>query len=618
MAAEIRHTACPYDCPDSCGITAEVEEGRILSFGPREDHPYTGRFLCTRGQEWLRRMQGPERLTTPLLKSGEGWEPIGWDEAVYRTIEGISRALSRHGHQSLLFYSYAGNVLKGNEAQALFPALLGGCTVAKGSLCGSEGLSGLEMTDPAGPRPRPESVLDSRGVLLWGRNPAVTNLHFMPFLAEARRRGAVIGTVEVRTTPTTEFSDRAWIIRPGSDLDLALYLCGQAIRCNGFPEGTENAEAFAGLALGMERRRVIEETGLVGRDLEELEAFVLSVTPLSTWMGWGPQRARTGASLASVLDSLGMLTGNRGLPGGGVTFNTDVEGLLPERIFDVEGANPRIVPRNGLGRALLEANPPVEAAFIVRGNPVSQCGDAASTKRFLETCPFSVCLDYRMSLTARCCSLVLPVSLPLERGGDFVSSYWHDIVQETAALAAPPAGVRHELDIIAEGAAGLGLPDRFHPAFEAIGRHVRSLDWLEPLAPGMWRARPKPVQESLFRFPVSLDTPARPDASLRLVTVHVRDFNNGQDLRQAQAPEALPEAVFSTSDAERLGLSPGQAVTLSNGRGRLAVTVALDPGMAPGTVVVPQATEGLNVLVSPEVTPRGHSCINETWVDLET
>lgn len=617
MAAEIRHTACPYDCPDSCGITAKVEGDRILSFGPRADHPYTGRFLCRRGQEWLRRMQGPERLTTPLLKSGEGWEPIGWDEAISRTVEGITRALSRHGHQSLFFYSYAGNVLKGNEAQALFPALLGGGTVAKGSLCGAEGLSGLEATDPAGPRPRPESVLESRGVLLWGRNPSVTNLHFMPFLAEARRRGAVIGTIEVRTTPTTEFSDCAWIIRPGSDLGLALYLCGQAIRCNGLPEGTENVEAFAARALGMDRKRVLEETGLGGKNLDELEAFVLSVSPLSTWMGWGPQRARTGASLASVLDSLGMLTGNRGLAGGGVTFNTEIEGLLPEGLFDVDGANPRVVPRNGLGRALLEANPPVEAAFIVRGNPVSQCGDAASTKRFLENCPFSVCLDYRMSLTARCCSLILPVSLPLERGGDFVSSYWHDIVQETTALTAPPAGVRHELDIIAEVAAGLGLPDRFHPAFEAIGRHVRSLDWLEPLAPGMWRARPKPVQESPFRFPVSLDAPARPDASLRLVTVHVRDFNNGQDLRQACTPDALPVATFSAADAEKLGLSPGQAVTLANGRGRLAVTVALDPGMARGTVVIQQATEGLNVLVSPEVTPRGHSCINETWVDVE-
>ncbi len=617
MAEETRHTACPYDCPDSCGITAEVEGDRILSFGPRADHPYTGRFLCTRGQEWLRRMQGPERLTAPLLKSGVGWKPVGWDEAISRTVEGISRALSHHGHQSVLFYSYAGNVLKGNGAQDLFPALLGGYTVAKGSLCGAEGLSGLAMTDPAGPRPRPESVLESRGILLWGRNVAVTNPHFMPLLAEARRKGALIASVEVRTTPTTSFSDCTWIVRPGSDLDLALYLCGQAIRCNGLPEGAENAETFAGLALGMGRKRVIEETGLDGKDLDELEAFVLSVSPLSTWMGWGPQRARTGASLASVLDSLGMLTGNRGIPGGGVAFNTEIEGLVPEELGSMAGANPRIVPRNGLGRALLEADPPVEAAFIVRGNPVSQCGDAGSTKRFLETCPFSVCLDYRMSLTARSCSLVLPVSLPLERGGDFISSYWHDIVQETAALTEPPAGVRHELDIIAEVAAGLGLPDRFHPAFEEIGRHIRSLDWLEPLAPGMWRARPKPVQESPFRFPVSLDAPARPDASLRLVTVHVQDFNNGQDLRQAQTADALPKAAFSTADAERLGLSPSQAVTLANDRGRLAATVALDPGMAQGTVVIQQATEGLNVLVSPEVTPRGHSCINETWVDVE-
>jgi anaerobic selenocysteine-containing dehydrogenase len=617
MAAEIRHTACPYDCPDSCGITAEVEGGGILSFGPRADHPYTGGFLCTRGQEWPRRMQGPERLTNPLLKSGEAWVPISWDEAISRAVEGISRAVSRHGHQSLLYYSYAGNVLKGNEAQDLFPALLGGGTVAKGSLCGAEGLSGLDMTDPAGSRPRPGTVLQSRGILLWGRNVAVTNPHFMPLLAEARRKGALIGSVEVRTTPTTSFSDCTWIIRPGSDLDLALYLCGQAIRCNGLPDGAENTGAFASMALAMDRKRVLEGTGLDGKDLDELEAFVLSVSPLSTWMGWGPQRARTGASLASVLDSLGMLTGNRGIPGGGVTFNTEIEGLIPDGLHSVPGANPRIVPRNGLGRALLEADPPVEAAFIVRGNPVSQCGDAASTKRFLETCPFSVCLDYRMSLTARHCSLVLPVSLPLERGGDFVSSYWNDLVQETSVIADPPPGVRHELDIIAEVAAGLGLPDRFHPAFEAIGSHIRSLDWLEPLAPGIWRARPKPLQESPFRFPVSLDAPAEADRSLRLVTVHVRDFNNGQDLRQARSAEAPPAATFSAADAKRLGLRPGQSVTLANNRGRLAATVALDPGMASGTVVLPQALEGLNVLVSPEVTPRGHSCINETWVDVE-
>lgn len=616
MTAETRHTVCPYDCPDSCGITAKVEGSRILSFGPRAEHPYTGGFLCRRGQEWPARMQGPGRITTPLLKSGEGWKTIGWDEAISRTVEGISRAMARHGHQSLLFYSYSGNLLLGNEAQKLFPALLGGCTLAKGSLCGDEGLSGLAATDPDGPRPRPESVLKSRGILLWGRNPAETNPHFMPFLARARQAGAAIGTVEIRTTPTTAFSDRSWLIRPGSDLALALYLCGQAIRCGGLPEGTENAEAFARMALSVEREGVLGQTGLDGTSLEELEAFVLGVSPLSIWMGWGPQRTRTGASLASVLDSLGMLTGNRGKEGGGVVYNQEVEGLLPEGLLDVPGANPRCLPRNGLGPALLSADPPVEAAFIVRGNPVSQCGDAGATKRFLESCPFSACLDYRMSLTARSCTLVLPVSLPLERGGDFVSSYWHDIVQETFAVCDPPEGVRHELDVIAEVAAGLGLPDRFHPAFEAIGRHIRSRKFLEPLSPGIWRARPEPKPQGTFRFPDFLDTPANPDGALRLVSVHVRDYTNGQDLRQAREPLAPPTATFSAADAERLGLAPGQRVTLENRRGNLTVTVALDPDRPTGTVVVAQAEEGLNTLVSPEVTARGHSCINETWVDL--
>jgi len=616
--AEFRHTVCPYDCPDSCGITARVEGGRVVSLGPRKEHPYTGSFLCTRGQEWLYRMRGPYRLTQPLLKTGGVFRPIGWDEAIARTVEGLSRALKRHGHRSVLFYSYAGNVLLGNHVQDLFPALLGGCTQAKGSLCGAEALSGITATDPDGTKPRPRSLLQSRGVLLWGRNVVENNPHFLPILAEARRRGAVIASVEVRTTLTTEFSDKTWLVRPGSDLDLALYLCRRAIETRGLPEGVEGAHQFAALAQGADRQDVIEKTGLSGESLDAFEAFVLQTRPLSTWMGWGMQRAKVGASLASVLATLAFVTGNRGLPGGGFAFNQEFEGLVPDGLCDVPGSTPRYVPRNGIGAALLGADPPVEVAFVVRGNPVSQCGDAGSTKRFFESCPFSVCLDYRMSLTARECSLVLPVSLPLERGGDFIASYWHDIVQETCALEDPPEGVRHELDVIAEVAAGLGLPDRFHPAMEALGRHIRSLDWLEPLAPGMWKVNEPARPETPFRFPVELERPAKPTGSFRLVTVHTKRFNNGQDLAQAAPPATLPEATFGAADARALGIAPGQPVTLANERGSFAVTAAIDPTRPSGTVVVTQAAEGLNVLVSPGVTARGHSCINETWVEVES
>ncbi|MCA9921888.1 MAG: hypothetical protein KC421_05945, partial [Anaerolineales bacterium] len=32
---------CPHDCPDSCGVVSEVENGRILHFSGDPNHPIT-------------------------------------------------------------------------------------------------------------------------------------------------------------------------------------------------------------------------------------------------------------------------------------------------------------------------------------------------------------------------------------------------------------------------------------------------------------------------------------------------------------------------------------------------------------------------------------------------
>jgi len=133
---------------------------------------------------------------------------------------------------------------------------------------------------------------------------------------------------------------------------------------------------------------------------------------------------------------------------------------------------------------------------------------------------------------------------------------------------------------------------------EALGSHIRSLEWLEPLAQEMWKVNEPARPETPFRFPTELERPAKATGSFRLVTVHTKRFNNGQDLAQATPPASLPEATFGEPDARALGIAPGQPVTLANERGRLAVTAAIDPARPSGTVVVTQAVEGLNVLVS--------------------
>ncbi|WP_410965899.1 hypothetical protein, partial [Salmonella sp. SAL4438] len=33
--------ACPHDCPDTCGVVTEIQDGRAVSFHGDPDHPVT-------------------------------------------------------------------------------------------------------------------------------------------------------------------------------------------------------------------------------------------------------------------------------------------------------------------------------------------------------------------------------------------------------------------------------------------------------------------------------------------------------------------------------------------------------------------------------------------------
>jgi hypothetical protein len=46
----------------------------------------------------------------------------------------------------------------------------------------------------------PEDLLNSRTILIWGRNPVVTNIHLLPLLKTARERGATVIVIDPRRT----------------------------------------------------------------------------------------------------------------------------------------------------------------------------------------------------------------------------------------------------------------------------------------------------------------------------------------------------------------------------------------------------------------------------------
>ncbi|NIR92462.1 MAG: hypothetical protein GWO08_01935, partial [Gammaproteobacteria bacterium] len=52
--------ACPHDCPDTCGVISEVENGRVVRFYASSDHPVTNGWLCAKVRPYLDHVYHPD------------------------------------------------------------------------------------------------------------------------------------------------------------------------------------------------------------------------------------------------------------------------------------------------------------------------------------------------------------------------------------------------------------------------------------------------------------------------------------------------------------------------------------------------------------------------------
>ena len=142
MSKTIVHGACPHDCPDTCGLVTEVEDGRAIKVFGDPENPMTNGWLCAKVRPYLKRVYHPDRLTYPLRRTGrkgEGcWQRISWDEVI-KEITGRWQALiDRYGPESILPYSYSGTLglLQNDVVAGRFWNRLGASQLQR-SICGA-------------------------------------------------------------------------------------------------------------------------------------------------------------------------------------------------------------------------------------------------------------------------------------------------------------------------------------------------------------------------------------------------------------------------------------------------------------------------------------------------
>jgi len=125
------NTHCCF-CGQQCGVTLAVKDERVVGVEPWEEFPFNQGKLCPKGIKRYLQNNHPDRLTRPLVRTGRGFAPIPWDEALDIVAERIRRIQLHHGRDSVAVLSGASLT---NEKAYLMGKFARNDTAGTPSLC---------------------------------------------------------------------------------------------------------------------------------------------------------------------------------------------------------------------------------------------------------------------------------------------------------------------------------------------------------------------------------------------------------------------------------------------------------------------------------------------------
>jgi anaerobic selenocysteine-containing dehydrogenase len=586
-------TSCNRDCPDACGIVATVEDGRITKIKGDPDHPVTRGFLCYRTNHFLERQYDPERLTTPLLRQGSDLEPVSWETALQVIAETMLRIRAESGAAAILSYRCGGSLGLMKHVNEYFFERFGPVTVKSGDICSGAGEEAQAIDFGEADCNDLFDLLNSRTIVLWGKNPFVSSAHLIPLLKEAKAGGARLIQIDPVHHRGAQLSDLYLQPRPGGDMALVLGVMRVLFergevdpQASGYCDNLEELQRICFL------KELLHYAELADLDVAEIEhlAEAYACGPSAILIGWGLQRRARGAATVRLLDALAAVSGNIGIPGGGSSFYFKRRGAFDLSFVGGLESAPRSIPEPLLGKGILEAqDPPIRMVWIDSANPVAMLPDSQQVARALESRELTVVVDSFLTDSARSADIVLPVTTMLE-DEDLVGAYGHHWLGNIRPVVPPPEGVKSDYEIIQALSRLVGLGDLFAGSARDWKRKLlgkvaglgAALEDLEtgsvrnPLASDLLFADRKfPTPTGRINLIKEVDPePPRPTAERPLLLMAV----SSRQSQASQSTSAMQDGllVVTLHPEAAPGFEQGEAAWLESELGKLRVRLAFD------------------------------------------
>jgi anaerobic selenocysteine-containing dehydrogenase len=624
-------TACNRDCGDACSIVATVENNRITKLAGDPDHPITKGFLCHRTSRFLERQYSPDRLTTPLVRDGDGFQPASWETVLSRITQSMLQFREESGPASIMHYRCGGSMGMMKLVTDYFFERFGPVTIKTGDVCTGAGDSAQQLDFGTVDSHDVFDLLNSKTIILWGKNPYASQVHLLPVLRDAKKNGTRLILIDPVHHQTAQLCDQFVQPRPGGDAALAL-----GIACWLFENGKadsaaesycDNVDEFKALACSRTIEQWAELADVTSAQITLL-AEAYSDGPAAIIAGWGMQRRANGAATVRAIDALAAVSGNLGVPGGGVSYCFARKGAFDYSFLQGEAVAPRTIPEPMFGPGILAANdPPIRMVWVTAGNPVVMLPESETVKQALTTRDLTVVVDSFLTDTAQCADIVLPTTTMLE-DDDLLGAYGHHWLAEMRPVVAAPELVKTDYEIVQALAPLVGLGTEFSDDVETWKRRMLSSGQNNGASLDDIRRQPvrSPNGQSVMlsdrKFPTETGrvnltktvntTPsvATADRPLLLTSLSTAAVQGSQWLNGAQ-DDHLTATVHPDSAA---GFRSDDVVTLESEHGQLTVRLKFDAHQRRDIVLVPKGgwlNKGrcANTLIKAQTTDAGDCAV---------
>ena len=438
MAITIRKMSCPYDCPSTCGLLAEIENGRIVKVKNDKTHPVSKNGICRKMQHYEQDIYSMDRLMKPMRrvgKKGEGkFEPISWNEAVREITDHFKDIIEKWGSEAILPCVYSGVMsdIQRSCGDAFFNRM-GALELVK-TLCSSAKGAGYDAVVGKTGCLEPTELNGSDLYLIWSCNMAATRLQTLADLQKPANRHKKKILIDVYPNPTAAYCDQVITIKAGTDGALALAMMNVLKNehlvdksfvgkyTSGYPEFAETLDAYT-------PEWAESETGIPAEVIRQLAREFGEAKAPAIILGSGNSRHGNGGMTVRLITILSALTGAWQHPGGGLCGCTPI---------DTDYVNKSLITR--------PANTVSDQQLILKGLEREDL--------------FTVVHERFMTDTARYADILLPATFSVEQT-DIYRAYGYCTLGTGRKLVDAPGECKSNWDTFCLLAKGMGYSEDY-------------------------------------------------------------------------------------------------------------------------------------------------------------